>query len=97
MPWQAVQHGNGDPLLLRGICGVDLGARSLSDLDMGAYYAEACSWAVQALESLGRYDEARRMGEDCMALADQVLERRPGYRLALHAQGILAGVLASVE
>jgi len=74
----------------------DLGARSLSDLDMGAYYAEACSWAVQALESLGRYDEARRMGEDCMALADQVLERRPGYRLALHAQGILAGVLASV-
>src|SRR5207237_1317806 len=74
----------------------DLGARSLSDLDMGAYYAEACSWAVQALESLGRYDEARRMGEDGMGLADQVLERRPGYRLALHAQGILAGVLVSV-
>ena len=74
----------------------DLGARNLSDLDMGAYYAEACAWAVQALESLGRYDEARRTGEDCMALADQVLERRPGYRLALHAQGVTAGVLVSV-
>jgi len=74
----------------------DLGARSLSDLDMGAYYAEACSWAVQALESLGRYDEAQRSGEDCMALADQVLERRPGYRLALHAQGVLASILVSV-
>ena len=31
-----------------------------------------------------------------MALADQVLERRPGYRLALHAQGVTAGVLVSV-
>src|SRR5260370_38592828 len=31
-----------------------------------------------------------------MALADQVLGRRRGYRLALHAQGILAGVLVSV-
>ena len=74
----------------------DLGARKLSDLDMGAYYAEAGAWAVQALESLGRYDEARRMGEDSMALADQVLERRPGYRLALHAQGVIAGVLVAV-
>jgi len=75
----------------------DLGARNLSDLDMGAYYAEACAWAVQGLEGLGRYGDARRTGEDCMVLADQLLERRPGYRLALHAQGILAGVLASVR
>ncbi len=74
----------------------DLGARNLSDLDMGAYYAEACAWAVQGLEGLGRYGDARRTGEDCMVLADQVLERRPGYRLALHAQGLLAGVLALV-
>jgi tetratricopeptide (TPR) repeat protein len=74
----------------------DLGARNLSDLDAGAYYAEACAWAVQALENLGRYGEARGMGEDCMALADQVLERRPGYRLALHAQGVIAGVLVAV-
>jgi conflict system STAND superfamily ATPase len=74
----------------------DLGARNLSDLDAGAYYVEACAWAVQAQESLGRYDEARRAGEDCMALADQVLERRPGYRLALHGQGVIAGVLVAV-
>jgi hypothetical protein len=74
----------------------ELGARNLSDLDMAAYYAEAGAWAVQALESLGRFEEARSTGEDCMALADQVLERRPGYRLALHAQGVIAGVLVSV-
>jgi AAA+ ATPase superfamily predicted ATPase len=74
----------------------DLGARNLSDLDAGAYYVEACAWAVQALENLGRFDEARRSGEDCMALADQVLERRPGYRLALHGLGVIAGALVSV-
>ena len=26
-----------------------LGARDLADLDMGAYYAEACAWLVTAL------------------------------------------------
>jgi hypothetical protein len=74
----------------------DLGARNLSDLDMGAYYVEAGAWAAQALENLGRYDEARRIGEDGMTLADQVLERRPGHRLALHGQQVAAGVLVQV-
>ena len=96
---QASAHGGEDAVRTeREVMRIatDLGARNLSDLDMGAYYAEACAWAVQALENLGRYGEARRTGEDCMVLADQVLERRPGYRLALHAQGVLAGVLVSV-
>jgi hypothetical protein len=74
----------------------DLGARDLSDLDMGAYYAEAGAWMGGALEALGRYDEARRTSEDCLALADKVLERRPGYRLALHAEQILSGILVAV-
>ena len=74
----------------------DLGARDLSNLDMGAYYAEAGGWMVQALDGLGRYDDAKRAGEECMAMADQVLERRPGYRLALHAQQIIVGSLVSV-
>src|SRR4029077_11693808 len=44
----------------------DLAARNLSDLDVEAYYAEAGDGTVQAIESRGRYDEARRMGEDSM-------------------------------
>jgi len=74
----------------------DLGARNLSDLDMGAYYVEGAAWTAQALENLGRYDEARRTGREGMALAEQVLARRPGYRLALHGQQVIAGVLVSV-
>jgi hypothetical protein len=74
----------------------DLGARDLSNLDMGAYYAEACAWMIGAQETHGRYAEARRNGEECLALADQVLERRPGYRLALHAEQVIASRLATV-
>ncbi|HYM43427.1 MAG TPA: hypothetical protein VET46_11765 [Steroidobacteraceae bacterium] len=73
-----------------------LGARDLRDLDMGAYYAEAAAWRVTALEGLGRYDEARRIGEDGLKVAEGVLERRPGYRLALHAEGVTISVLEQV-
>jgi hypothetical protein len=42
------------------------------------------------------YVEARRVSEERVALADQVLERRSGFRLALPAQQLLSGVLVSV-
>ena len=75
----------------------ELGARDLRDLEMGAYYAEAGGWMATALQQgLGRYDEAQQVSEDSLAVADQVLARRPGYRLALHAEQILAGILVSV-
>jgi hypothetical protein len=74
----------------------DLGGRDLRDLDMGASYAEACGWEVTALESLGRFAEARRDSEGCLTVSEGVLERRPGYRLALHAEQVLAGMLVSV-
>ncbi|MDB6156867.1 MAG: hypothetical protein JWO04_573 [Gammaproteobacteria bacterium] len=64
----------------------ELGARNLTDLNMGAQYAEGASWLVQALVNLGRNDEARRVGEDAVTLAGKVIEQRPSYRLALHAQ-----------
>jgi tetratricopeptide (TPR) repeat protein len=73
-----------------------LGARDLTDLDMGAYYAESAAWMVSALANLGRNDEARKSGDDALAVADKVLEQRPGFRLALHAEGIIQGVLAGV-
>ena len=75
----------------------DLGARDLSDMSMGAYYAEAGAWLVPALIALGRYDEARHSGQDAVALAEKVLDRRPGYRLALHALQALVGDLANIE
>jgi hypothetical protein len=67
----------------------DLGARDLTDLHMGAYYAEAGGWMTEALFNLGHNMEARRVGADAVAVAEKVLERRPGYRLALHAQQLI--------
>ena len=74
----------------------ELGALDLSNIDMAAYYADSASWLVTALQNLGRNEEARRFGEDALTLSDKVLERRPGYRLALHAQQVIAGGLSGV-
>jgi len=74
----------------------DLGALDLTNLDMTAYYAEASGWEVESLIELGRNAEARKVGEDSLALADRLLERRPGYRLALHAEQIILGNLSSM-
>ncbi len=73
-----------------------LGARDLSNIDMAAFYADAAAWLVTALQNLGRNDEARSIGEDAVALADKVLEQRPGYRLALHAQQVIESTLSGV-
>jgi len=51
--------------------------RGLSNLEMGAYYVEAGAWLVPALVNMGQNVEARRRGEDAVALADKVLEQRP--------------------
>ncbi len=58
--------------------------------------SEGAAWLVTALTNLGRNDEARRIGEPAQALAGRVLEQRPGYRLALHAQEVIDGTLATV-
>jgi hypothetical protein len=73
-----------------------LGARDLSAIDMAADYAEAGAWLVSALANLGKNDESRRRGMDALAIADKVLEKRPGYRLALHAEQIIESDLAQV-
>jgi tetratricopeptide (TPR) repeat protein len=72
------------------------GAGDLSNIEMAADYAEAGAWLVSALANLGRNDEARRSGEDALAVADKVLERRPGHRVALHAEQIIESDLAQV-
>jgi hypothetical protein len=67
----------------------DLGGRDLSDISMGAYYAEAGGWLIRGLFSTGQTAAGKQAGADSVAVADQVLERRPGYRLALHAQQVI--------
>jgi hypothetical protein len=74
----------------------DLGARTLSDIDMAADYAEAGAWLVGCLDGLGRDAEAQSVGDEAIAIADKVLEQRPGYRLALHAQQVVEGALGTV-
>src|SRR5450631_136708 len=67
-----------------------LGARNLTHVDAAAQYAEAGGWAVEALVTLGRSAEAQRVGADAGAVAEKVLELRPGYLLALRAQSLIA-------
>ena len=71
-----------------------LGARDLSNLEMGAWYAEGGAWLVTALANAGQDEEALRVGEDAAAVADKVLEVRPGYRLALHAEQVIEANLS---
>jgi len=70
-----------------------MGARDLSDIDMAAAYAESAGWQVEALAELGRGAEAQRVGADAIAVAAKVLERRPGYLLALRAQQLISSNL----
>ena len=74
----------------------ELGARDLSNLEMGAYYVEAGAWLVSGMVNAGHNDEAKRVGEATVALADKILEQRPGYRLALHGQQVIVSVLTNV-
>lgn len=74
----------------------DLGAKELSNVDAAAFYSEASAWLMAGLQSLGRNDEAKAAGVYAMGLADRVLEARPGNRLALHAQEIIASNLVGV-
>ena len=68
----------------------------LTDLAAAAAYAEATSWQVQALITLGRGDEAKRAGKEGLAVAAQVLEKRPGHMQALRAQGLITSPLVDL-
>ena len=73
-----------------------LGGRDLSDMRMAAYYAEASGWETNALMRLGRTAETRQVGEDGLAVADKILQQRPGHRLALHAEQLIESDFASL-
>jgi tetratricopeptide (TPR) repeat protein len=75
-----------------------LGAPKDADVTVDADYAYAQAWLADAQALLGRYDEARRLGEEGLALADQILAQHPQYGEALLTkevvgQGLSAGAL----
>ncbi len=69
----------------------------LDDLPSAAAYAEASAWEVNALQALGRAEETRRVGEDAIRVAGQVLERRPGHMPALRARALLVESLGTAD
>jgi hypothetical protein len=76
----------------RGIDGL-----KLDDLPAADGYAEASAWQMAALQSLGRFDDVRKVGDDAYKVTRQVLERRPGDMSALRAEGLMLGTLGSIE
>ena len=71
----------------------ELGARDVKDTYVSGLYAEAAGWLIGSLMLDGQFDEARKVGLDAGAVADQVLAQRPGDRTALFAQGIIQSSL----
>ena len=65
------------------------GAKTLADADMAAQYADASAWQVEDLLWLGRNDDALAVGVDADSVAGQLLQQRPGYRVALHAMQVI--------
>jgi tetratricopeptide (TPR) repeat protein len=67
------------------------------DLASAAAYAEASGWQMESLRSLGRVDDAKRVGEDAAQVATKVLAKRPAYMGALRARALVASNLADIE
>jgi hypothetical protein len=78
--------------MFRSIDGLKLG-----DLPSAAAFAEATAWQVQAFQSLGRHDEARRVGGEGAATAAQVIEKRPGHMPAIRARALISDSLGGSE
>ena len=63
-----------------------LGARDIRDPEISGDYVYAGCWRVAVLTFVSRDDEALRVGNDVMTVADRLLGRRPWYRLALRSK-----------
>jgi hypothetical protein len=76
----------------RSIDGLKIG-----DLPSAAAFAEASAWQVAALQSLGRGDEAGRVGDEGAKVAGQVVEKRPGHMGAIRARALISDSLSNSE
>ncbi len=73
------------------------GALDLSNLVATSGYVTV-SWQVgEALTSLGKPDEATPILQEAIALADGLLEKRPGHRPGLRAKSTAVGHLGNIE
>jgi len=69
----------------------------LDDLPAATAYAEASAWQISALQTVGRIDEVRRVGDAALQVTRKVLERRPGDMLALRSEGLIVSALSGTE
>ena len=69
----------------------------MSDLPSAVAYAEASAWQMAALQTLGRFDRVREVGNDAMKVTGQVLEMRPGNMSALRARALMSESLSATE
>lgn len=69
----------------------------LDDLPAAVGYAEASAWQIAALQNLGRFDQVKKVGEDAVTVAEQVLAKRPGNMSALRARALTVDTLSIVE
>ena len=69
----------------------------LNDLPSAVAYAEASAWQMAALQTLGRLDKVREVGNDAMKVTGQVLEKRPGHMSALRARALIGESLSATE
>ncbi|HEX6137500.1 MAG TPA: hypothetical protein VF059_07565, partial [Casimicrobiaceae bacterium] len=69
----------------------------LDDAPAAAAYTEATAWQLSAFQALGMTDETRRIGEDAVKVADQVLERQPNHMGAMRARGLIFQSLGEAE
>ena len=67
---------------------------ALGDLAAAAGYAEATSWQVQARVFAGRSEEAYQLGREAIAVAQGVLDKRPGHMQALRARALTTSPMA---
>ncbi len=65
------------------------GFKEGGDTKAASLFVEASAWQMQFLQSLDRFDEARRIGDEARPVADAVLAKQPGHMLALRARGLL--------
>ncbi len=71
-----------------------LGANRNVDVTLDADYANTAGFLGVALVNLGRNEEARRVSEDALPVADRVLAQHPQYGEALEGKGGLEISLA---
>jgi len=69
----------------------------LHDLPAAVGYAEASSWQMAALQTLGRFGELRQVADNALDVTRRVLERRPGDMSALRAEALILDTLSVAE